>query len=138
MLEEANKSDSSESSSEASESSDEEDSECMFSFQYENKNGNNPDEAPTSQDTFLNREDNKSDEADLGQQEEEEEEPLPSEMTVTNEYGEQKKLLFTASGIIPHDFSNTKIIKDGKVISINSSYESGNSISNITRVNQQQ
>jgi len=38
---------------------------------------------------------------------------------VTNADGSMTRMINTASGPIPLDFSNTKIIRDGKVVDIN-------------------
>lgn len=38
---------------------------------------------------------------------------------VTNPDGTETKMISTASGPIPLDFSNTKLIQDGKIININ-------------------
>lgn len=43
----------------------------------------------------------------------------PDEFQVTNADGSVTKMINTASGPIPLDFSNTKIIRDGKVVDIN-------------------
>lgn len=43
----------------------------------------------------------------------------PEEYEVTNADGSKTKMILTASGPIPLDFSNTKIIQDGKVFNIN-------------------
>lgn len=43
----------------------------------------------------------------------------PEEFEVTNADGTVTKMITTASGPIPLDFSNTKIIQDGKVFNIN-------------------
>ena len=58
---------------------------------------------------------NKPDEEKSGSESEEE----PDEFDVTNPDGSVTKMISTASGPIPLDFSNTKIIQDGKVFNIN-------------------
>ena len=48
-----------------------------------------------------------------------ESEEEPGEYDVTNADGTITRMITTASGPIPLDFSNTKIIQDGKVFNIN-------------------
>ena len=55
---------------------------------------------------------NKGDQSSESEQE-------PDEFEVTNADGTITKMINTASGLIPLDFSNTKIIQDGKVFNIN-------------------
>ena len=43
----------------------------------------------------------------------------PEEFDITNADGSVTRMITTASGPIPLDFSNTKIIQDGKVFNIN-------------------
>ena len=57
----------------------------------------------------------KPDEEKSGSESEDE----PDEFDVTNPDGSITKMISTASGPIPLDFSNTKIIQDGKVFNIN-------------------
>ena len=66
------------------------------------------DDEETNTENKINKGDNSS-----------ESEQEPEEFEVTNADGTITKMITTASGPIPLDFSNTKIIQDGKVFNIN-------------------